>query len=496
MGLDEILANLERKNMSFVWKRRLTVTAFCIRMFLVGVEYAIILPSVWLYLKTFHVQTWYLGLVVAMYTIAAMISLPVIGRLFDKTKRTKEILLVMNAFEIIGSLIYALPFSPYLLLAGRFIAGLGDGFFAAASGEITLIYPASKRIGIFALLEVGRVIGITLGPSFNFFLEGVDFYIGKWHIFYGPAPGLFMAFVWLIMEVLTCFMVFDLSKHEVGEEVESYTEIKLQTKKKPEEPDKYEIIETTVDDMTDKGHPVSKSAQDDKSPLLESPKKSWRSRSGSEESNLDASLQTAITDLFSVEILAIFYADLVLWLAQTEFEVLAPLVTQEDFKWKEGYLSIIYMVGGCELIIIFLVIWYFGSRFHIEDSFLLLFSLGLTTCSLLMMIVYQAKRTNHTAIVILFLLICFLVFFSVPLNLVASKSLLTKITKPETQGFTQGVYSSVSRIALILGPVLGSSAFHSLALFGALMALANVVAFVWLLLCLNRIKQRVDAMQS
>ena len=117
-------------------------------------------------------------------------------------------------------------------------------------------------------------------------------------------------------------------------------------------------------------------------------------------------------------------------------------------------------------------------------------------CSLLLMIVYQAKRSNHTAGVALFLIICFLVFFSVPLNLVASKSLLTKITRPETQGFTQGVYSSVSRIALIFGPLLGSSAFHSLALFGSLMALGNVVSFVWLLLCLNRIKLRIQARAS
>ena len=496
MGLDEMLENLERKDMSFVWKRRLTVTAFCIRMFLIGVEYAIILPSAWLYLKTFKVETWFLGLAVAVYTISAMVSLPIAGRVYDKTKRTKEIMLVMNLFEIVGSLIYALPFSPWLILLGRSIAGLGDGFFAAASGEITHVFPATRRIAIFALLEVGRVLGITFGPSLNFFLQNVDFRIAKWHVFYGPAPGLFMAIIWIIMEIVTFFMVFNLSKQEIEEKAESFTEIKLETKKRPDDPDRYEIIETKIDDITDKGWPVSvASTHDDKSPLLKSTKNSPK-REDSQESDTAPSLHDAIMELCSLEILAIFYADLVLWLAQTEFEVLAPLVTQEDFKWKEGYLSIIYMVGGLELILIFVLIWYFAGRLHIEDTFLLMFSLCLTTCSLLLMIVYQAKRSNHTAGVALFLIICFLVFFSVPLNLVASKSLLTKITRPETQGFTQGVYSSVSRIALIFGPLLGSSAFHSLALFGSLMALGNVVSFVWLLLCLNRIKLRIQARAS
>ena len=492
MGLDEILENLERKNLSFVWKRRLTVTAFCIRMFLVGVEYAIILPSVWLYLKTFDVRTWFLGLVVAVYTVAAMISLPVVGRLFDRTKRTKEILYVMNSFEFVGSLIYALPFSPWLMLVGRFLAGLGDGFFAAASGEITRTFPASKRIGVFALLEVGRVLGITIGPSLNFFLENVDFHLAKWHIFYGPAPGLFMAIVWLLMQVVTFFMVFDLSKHEVAEEAESFTEIKLETKKKPDNEDNYSIVETSIDEPVEKEVISNGQHHGDKSPLLASQEIRTKERRRSEDSTVEPSLHDAIMELCSLEILAIFYADLVLWLAQTEFEVLAPLVTQEDFQWREKYLSGIYIVGGCELIIIFVLIWYLGGKFKIDDTFLLLFSLCLTTCSLLLMIVYEAKRSDRRACIIIFLLISFLVFMSVPLNLVASKSLLTKITRPDTQGFIQGVYASVSRIALILGPVLGSSAFHSLALFGALMALGNVVAFVWLLLCLNRIKNRLE----
>ncbi len=483
MGLDEVLQNLERKDMSFVWKRRLTVSAFCIRMFLVGVEYAIILPSVWLYLRSFKVETWFLGCVVAAYSVAAMISLPVVGRVFDKTRRTKEILFVMNLFEFVGSLLYALPFSPWLILTGRFIAGLGDGFYAAASGEITHVYPAAKRTGIFALLEVGRVLGITLGPSLNFFLQDINFNIGKWHINYGPAPGLFMAFVWIIMQLITIFMVFDLSKKEVAEE-EEYEEINLETKKQPEEPDNHQIIETKFDDQSEKI-----TEDDDKKPLLSSPNKSKKE---TKETHSELTMKEAIMELASFEILAIFYTDLVLWLAQTEFEVLAPLVTQEDFKWKETYLSIIYMIGGIELIVIFLLIWYLGNKINVGDIFLLLFSLCLTTCSLLLMIVYQAKRSNHNAGIAIFIVICFLVFFSVPLNLVASKSLLTKITREETQGFTQGAYSSVSRIALILGPVLGSSAFHSLALFGSLMALGNVVAFVWLVLCLDRIKKRIQ----
>ena len=489
--MDAFLENLERKDVSFVWKRRLTVIAFCIRMFLIGVEYGIILPSVWLYLKTFNVETWFLGLVVASYTAAAMLCLPIVGRVFDKTKRTKELIMVMNMFEFVGNIIYALPFSPWLPLCGRFIAGLGDGFFAAASGEICHVFPGQKRTGIFALLEVGRVLGITLGPSLNFFLQKVDFKIGGWHINYATAPGLFMALVWFLMEIVTIFMVYNLSKQKLEEKDD--TEINLETKKSPPE-EKHSIAETAVDEHE----------SDDKKPLLSSPDKSPTSSKRTSKSNgtfplttssderelNQPTLQETIIELCALEIIAIFYTDLVLWLAQTEFEVLAPLLTQEDFGWKESLLSIIYMVGGVELIVIFLCIWYFSSKLNIEDTFYLLFSLALTTCGVLLMIVYQAKRTDRTASITIFCIICFLVFTSIPLNLVASKSLLTKITRQETQGFTQGVYSSVSRIALILGPILGSAAFHNLALFGSMMALCCVVAFIWLVLCLERIRLR------
>eukprot|EP00794_Sanderia_malayensis_P017599 gene17599-19352_t len=484
-GLDDLLERMERKDMSFVWKRRLTVITFCIRMFLVGVEYAIILPSVWLYLRSFKVETWFLGFVVSCYAFAAMISLPIVGRIFDKTRRTKELLFLTNTFEIIGSLLYALPFSPWLIVVGRLIAGLGDGFFAAASGEITHVYPAAKRTGIFALMEIGRVLGITLGPALNFFLQNIDFNLGKWHINYGPAPGLFMAVVWLMMQVVTVFMVFDLSKDNIEEE-EAYEEINLETKKPPEDVDNNGIMETKIGDSDDQVEKKRDSVDDDdKKPLLSSP-----SKPKEEIKENKATLKDGIMELASPEVMAVLYADLVLWLAQTEFEVLAPLITQEDFKWKETYLSMIYIIGGVELVVIFLLIWYVGSKVNIGDTSLLLFSLCLTTCSLLLLIIYGARRSDHS--IAIFVVICFLVFFSVPLNLVASKSLLTKITKEETQGFVQGVYSSVSRLALIFGPVIGSSAFHNLALFGSLMTMGNIVAFIWLILSLERIRKKIQ----
>lgn len=144
----------------FILKKRILLITFFVRYLFVGAEYSVILPTVLLYLESLNASQVFMGIVVAAYPLAAMISLPFFGYLYDKTKRTKELLIVLNAFQIAGNIIYSLPFSKWFPVAGRFLAGLGDGFITLVVGEVTYIYPQSYRIGILSLLELGRVIGI------------------------------------------------------------------------------------------------------------------------------------------------------------------------------------------------------------------------------------------------------------------------------------------------------------------------------------------------
>lgn len=221
------------KDPVFLRKRKTTLICFFIRMFLLGAEYAIILPSIWLYLKRFNVPTWYLGLVVAIYPTAAVLSLPVVGRIFDKTKRTKELILVLNVFEIVGNIIYAIPYSKWFIFIGRFFAGLGDGFYACATSEIVYTYPLESRTGALALLELGRVLGLTFGPAFNFFLVRVNFQIGNWSIDSGTSPGLFMAILWILSQIITMVYISNLSSL-VEERARYQPNIKLDTKVPPQ----------------------------------------------------------------------------------------------------------------------------------------------------------------------------------------------------------------------------------------------------------------------
>lgn len=519
---DQRFEGLE-KDPVFLRKRKATLICFFIRMFLLGAEYAIILPSIWLYLKRFNVETWYLGIVVAIYPTAAVVSLPIVGRVFDKTKRTKELILVLNMFEIIGNVIYAIPYSKWFIFIGRCLAGLGDGFYACATSEIVHTYPLASRTGALALLELGRVLGLTFGPAFNFFLVKVDFKIGRWSIDSGTSPGLFMAILWLLSEIITIFYTSNLSAL-VEERARYQPNIKLDTKIPP--PKDYEIDFRRVRE-TSLCESVLDVTYGDEKPLI--PKqyrkhfKCYKSANGKtiiddsivtdddfqeEDITTDAVeesvqiesqksfLQTMLEIVLSTEIMAIFYCDLVLSLVQTEFEVFLPLITQEGYGWKETETSGVYMVGGVWLMFVFFLMYKFADKSKVKDQHYMVISLVLTTFALILLMCEVLEETKLKVRVAIFCVICVFVFSSIPLNLVAAKSLVTKLTPRETQGVTQAMYSSISRISLILGPILAASAYSHRLVFSACMGCLCILGLIAMVLLLRKIRRKIASMQE
>ena len=94
-------SSLQSKMKSRTQKLNSTVFAFAVRTFLMGVEYAVIFPSLWLYLQTFHADYWYLGLVLSAYNAIAAASAILIGRLTDRNAVNFLVLgLVLNLAEV------------------------------------------------------------------------------------------------------------------------------------------------------------------------------------------------------------------------------------------------------------------------------------------------------------------------------------------------------------------------------------------------------------
>ena len=116
---------------------------------------AVIFPTLWEYLKSLGIkegQVYFLGICIAAVTVSDMFVGLFIGRLLDKLNRyimyyvhnhlTKHrlvitqstfgyfrilpLVLILNFFQIVGSILYFVGASPTLLLVARLIQGLGN----------------------------------------------------------------------------------------------------------------------------------------------------------------------------------------------------------------------------------------------------------------------------------------------------------------------------------------------------------------------------------
>lgn len=67
-----------------------------------GMEYSVIFPTMLDYVRSKDGQEWLYGLCLAAFSISNLITAPLYGLVFDKTHKTKYIVLFANVFEIGG----------------------------------------------------------------------------------------------------------------------------------------------------------------------------------------------------------------------------------------------------------------------------------------------------------------------------------------------------------------------------------------------------------
>ena len=67
-----------------------------------GVEYSVIFPTMLNYVRSKDGKEWLYGLSLAAFSISNLVTAPFYGLVFDKTKKTKLIVLFANLFEIGG----------------------------------------------------------------------------------------------------------------------------------------------------------------------------------------------------------------------------------------------------------------------------------------------------------------------------------------------------------------------------------------------------------
>ena len=201
----------------FDWreKRQRLFIYWCFTHFIQGMIHPIRYSSQYLYFKdVMRVSNpdFLYGLSVSFIGATGVIFPLLISPYIDRTRNIKRAIFVVNLLGLLGSLLYALPFSPALPLIGQLLAGTTPAFSVIAMGEISRCYSSeklTKRVsGLSLIYSIGTFTSIGLVFCFLF----VDFDVGQLNINFANMPGFFLALAFGVSTILGFLLVSDVSK--------------------------------------------------------------------------------------------------------------------------------------------------------------------------------------------------------------------------------------------------------------------------------------------
>ncbi|XP_075878709.1 major facilitator superfamily domain-containing protein 8 [Nelusetta ayraudi] len=455
-------------------KRKLTFFTIGLMFLLSGVEYAVILPTVWRYLQTLDAAPYFLGLVLSAFSLSGLLAGPLFGHWSDKTRTTKKIILFANLFEIIGNFMYFMGFSKWLLLSSRFVAGIGTGAGSSIFGFLTRNTDPHDRATVFASVMACRQAGLLIGPAFNIFLRLCDFHLGPFVVNKYTAPGLFMCLLWCLIQLVVVFMYWDLpppargrardapdgenEKDLVEDEGDEGNEEKPLMASQ-ELAGSYGSVVTSLKRRCDPATSANHVSSDP--PLLPD----------SDEPSSPGKRLCFSREFLREEVVVLLAGQFITLFNQTALETMVTPLTQKYFGYGELENSIMYCLCGVEVIAGFLFVRWLSGR--VAERVVL--AIGLIICNIsgVWCLIFLAKPLGDFPWQLTeFVIGVFLQVLGLPFVAVAQVSLFSKVTSEKTQGFSQGVRRSVGGLATILGPLWAGGLTDNLyIMLGVMMAL-------------------------
>lgn len=152
------------------------------------------------------------------------------------------------------------------------------------------------------------------------------------------------------------------------------------------------------------------------------------------------------------EVIVVIFTAFTVIFIQTSIETFLTPFTKDYYGWNETGNSILYSVCGVEIMLVFVMLTLITSK--ISDRLLMVIGLlgNLSTLLFLTIWLPNAVPSHRIKDILLFAIPAFIQVFSLPLIVLPTISLLSKVTSIKNQGFTQGLRSVFVGIAQILGP--------------------------------------------
>ena len=382
-----------------------------------GVEYAVILPTIWDYMhESFNANGIFMGMTISAFSISGVISGLYMGKLSDSISFTKPILLIGNLFEIVGNFIYFIAINKWLLLMSRFISGIGMGVSPVLVADIAKRTSKEERTSILTLVFSFRQLGLMLGPVFNLFLSKFHFKFSIFNVTDKNSPGFFMFIMWILIEIFIWAFYFE--DYESNNVIKNYR------------------------------------SSDDKSLLAD----------------------YKIVNYKNIEVIILVMATFIYSLNQTALETIVTPFTKEMFNWNEFENSLLFGIAGVEIIIVYIIVKILTK--YLADRLLLFIGFVCFIISLTIGIVcLSSLRVNEAEKYLpAFILFIIIDLIALPFISVASTSLLTKLITKNLQGQTQGVQRAFHGVGTIVGPFLdGLLINHVLSLLFILLVLVLII---------------------
>ncbi|KAM9316134.1 major facilitator superfamily domain-containing protein 8-like [Gastrophryne carolinensis] len=450
-------------------KRRCTNVVIGFIFLFSGIEYAVILPTVWMYLQSLDAQPFFLGLVLSAFSLTELLSGPVFGHWSDRTGKTKHVILFSNCFEIAGNFMYFVGMSKWFLLASRLVAGVGAGAGASIFGYLTRHSSAKERAPVFAIAMACRQGGLLIGPAFNVFLRYCTFQLGPFRVDKFSVPGLFMCVLWALLQVMVVFMFYDVPL----DAAQSANQEREPLLKETDVPSSlYGTINSTLEPSSSQDS-ISVVEKESKTSSCSIENDHLNPHNDREENHCNV---TPVLGLLREEIVVLLAAQFVTLFNQTALETLVTPLAQVYLGFQDLQNSILYFLCGIEMLIGFLIVRTLSRC--CTDRLLLAIGLLISNISCIWCLIFLAKpKGSYGFLLAEFIIGVFLQVLGLPFVSVSQVSLFSKVTAEHAQGFNHGIRRSVGGLATILGPLWAAGLTGNLyIMLGVMMALLLVVS--------------------
>uniref|UniRef100_A0A667YXH7 Major facilitator superfamily domain containing 8-like 2 n=1 Tax=Myripristis murdjan TaxID=586833 RepID=A0A667YXH7_9TELE len=446
-------------------KRNLTFFTIGLIFLLSGIEYAVILPTIWRYLQILEAPPYFLGLGLSAFSLSGLLTGPLFGLWSDRSRTTKTIILFSNLFEIAGNFMYFMGYSKWLLLCSRLVAGVGAGAGSSIFGFLTRSTQPEERAGIFAAIMACRQAGLLLGPAFNLFLRLCDFKLGPFVVNKYTSPGIFMCLLWILLQFVVLALYWDvppISSTEGGA-------VMVEMKEEEEVPLVGSDEEPVLTYRAVNSDQLETSASCESQPL-----RGALSTRSSMTSNPFKNF-SASREFLREEVVVLLTAQFITLFNQTALETMVTPLTQRYFSFGELGNSLMYSLCGVEVILGFFFVRWLSCK--VADRAVL--AVGLVICCtacIWCLIFLTNPRGGYEWELAVFIIGVFLQLLGLPFVAVSQVSLFSKVTAEKTQGFSQGIRRSVGGLATILGPLWAGGLTNNLyIMLGMMLALLTMI---------------------